>query len=59
MASMDERKFNIAGLIGFMISGVLFMFAGIGANDPLTIAGSIVWLGACIVWIVPLVWRRR
>jgi len=56
---MDERKFNIAGLLGFMASGAIFVVAGIRAGDLLTIIGSVVWIGACIVWIVPLVRPRR
>jgi hypothetical protein len=56
---MDERKYNIAGLIGFMGSGAIFVAAGIRAGDPLTIVGSLMWIAACVVWIVPLLARRK
>ena len=41
---MNERKFNIAGLIGFAISGAMFMVAGLRAGDHLTAVASLVWL---------------
>jgi len=50
---MDERKFNIAGLLGFMASGAIFIVVGIRAADLLTIVGSAIWIAACIVWIIP------
>ena len=56
---MDERKFNIAGLIGFAISGALFMVAGLRAGDTLTAIASFVWLASCVVWLIPLLKRRR
>jgi hypothetical protein len=54
---MDERKFNIAGLLGFAASGMCFAAVGLQADDLLTILGSAIWIAACIVWLVPLVCR--
>jgi len=56
---MDERKFNIAGLIGFILSGGLFLAAGIESGDRLTILGCIAWIVSCVIWILPLLARRR
>ena len=56
---MDERKFNIAGLIGFAASGICFAAVGLQADDLLTVLGSTIWIAACIVWLVPLVFRSR
>ena len=55
---MDERKFSILGLIGFAISGALFMVAGLRAGDHLTAVASLVWLASCVVWMIPLLRRR-
>jgi hypothetical protein len=56
---MDERKFNIAGLIGFMVSGAMFLAVGLRSGDTLTAIASFVWLGSCVVWILPLLARRK
>jgi membrane protein DedA with SNARE-associated domain len=56
---MDERKFSILGLVGFAISGALFMLAGLRAGDLLTAAASLVWLASCVVWMIPLLRRGR
>lgn len=56
---MDERKFNIGGLIGFAISGAMFMVAGLRAGDTLTAVASFIWLASCVVWLVPLLVRRK
>lgn len=55
---MDERKFQIVGLIGFISSGFLFITVGVQSGDMLTIAGSVLWIASCIVWLIPLVWNR-
>ena len=56
---MDERKFNIAGLVGFTVSGALFLAVGLRSGDTLTAIGSAIWLGSCIVWLLPLLARRK
>ncbi|MEX1109956.1 MAG: hypothetical protein WEC00_13680 [Dongiaceae bacterium] len=56
---MDERKFNIVGLLGFAVSGMCFAAVGLRAADPLTVVGSFIWVAACIVWLVPLLSRPK
>lgn len=51
---MDEKHYQIAGLVGFIIAGFIFIAAGINFGDLLTIAGSVVWVLSCIVWMIPL-----
>ena len=55
---MDDRKFQIVGLLGFIASGCTFITIGIQSEDWLTILGSGLWIASCIVWLIPLVWRR-
>jgi membrane protein DedA with SNARE-associated domain len=50
---MKEKQFQIAGLIGFIISGLFFITSGIKNTDILTILGSLAWIGACIIWLIP------
>ena len=45
---MDERRYQIMGLLGFIASGINF-------GDGLTILGSVIWVLSCIVWMIPLV----
>ncbi|MDZ4736936.1 MAG: hypothetical protein SGJ07_11385 [Rhodospirillaceae bacterium] len=56
---MDERKFNIVGLLGFAASGMCFAGVGFRTADMLTVVGSAIWVTACIVWLVPLICRRK
>ena len=55
---LDDRKFQIVGLFGFIASGCTFLTIGIQSQDCLTILGSALWIASCIVWLIPLVWRR-
>jgi hypothetical protein len=56
---MEDHTAQIVGLIGFIASGLFFTASSIRTGDELTVIGSIVWIGACIVWLVPLIRRRR
>ncbi len=50
---MDERHYQLVGLIGFIIAGLFFVAVGIRLGDALTIIGSVVWIAACVVWLIP------
>ena len=52
---MDEKRCQIIGLVGFIIAGFFFVWAGINFGDPLTTIGSIIWVLSCFVWMIPLV----
>lgn len=51
---MDDKHYQLAGLVGFIIAGLLFVGVGIKFGDPLTIAGSVVWIVSCLIWMIPL-----
>ncbi|MFO7749204.1 MAG: hypothetical protein R6V54_03840 [Desulfobacteraceae bacterium] len=51
---MNADRYQLLGLAGFILSGLFFLLSGILNGDFLTFAGSLVWIIACIVWIVPL-----
>ena len=46
--------FELFGLIGFFISGLIFIVAGLRSGDDLAVSGSIVWTVACLLWLVPV-----
>jgi len=50
---MKEKHSQIAGLIGFIVSGLFFIASGIKNADILTVLGSLAWIGACIIWLIP------
>ena len=56
---MDERRFQIVGLVGFIIAGFIFIAAGINFGDMLTILGSVVWVLSCVLWMIPLLRSKK
>lgn len=52
---MQEKTYQILGMVGFIIAGVLFVLTGLKSGDMLTVAGSIVWTVSCILMLIPLV----
>ncbi len=56
---MSDRRFQIAGLLGFIVSGLTFMISGVKSGDALTIFGSFMWVLACVIWLIPLVKPSR
>ncbi len=55
---MDENRFQLIGLVGFIIAGFVFIAVGLIAGDPLTIIGSVIWVVSCFVWIFPLLMSK-
>lgn len=50
-----ERPFHIIGLIGFIISGFIFIAVGINADDVLIIVSSSIWVMSCMIWLIPFI----
>ena len=55
--NMKTFYFELFGLIGFFISGLIFIVAGLRIEDYLGVSGSIVWTVACVLWLVPVLSR--
>lgn len=51
---MRDETYQLLGLIGFILSGVIYTIVGVLAGDVLTVVGSLVWTVACFFWMVPL-----
>ena len=56
---MKDAHYQIAGLVGFILAGIVFIAVGIKYGDPLTILGSVIWVISCLIWLVPLVKPQR
>ena len=54
-----KEHIDVAGLLGFSVSGLLFVTSAIRAGDTFALAGSIVWVLSCIAWITALIAARR
>ena len=52
---MQAERNQLIGLIGFIISGLIFLAASIVNGDWWTFAGATVWIIACGFWLVPFV----
>jgi len=48
-----DWKLELFALIGFCISGAIFILSGIQNGDFLTIIGSSVWIFSCVIWMIP------
>ncbi len=57
MTKRHTRTFEITGWLLFVVCAALFIVAGVRDRDMVTLAASIVFLGACIVFLIPLVFR--
>lgn len=52
------KKIDIAGLAGFLVSGLFFVISSLRSGDPYAVAGSILWVVSCLGWIVALLRTR-
>lgn len=46
-----EGKAEFLGLVGFTVSGLLFVVSAVRTGDPFALVGSILWTLSCLVWI--------
>ena len=56
---MNHLKYELLGIIGFFISGIIFIIGGIRSGDLLSITSSVIWTSACILWMVPLLSKLK
>ena len=51
---MADRSYQMAGLIGFIVAGILFVITGWRFGDMLAVSGSPIWIVSCLIWMIPL-----
>ena len=59
MHQQKERKYNLFGWVLFVISAFFFIAASLKTGDPLGLAGGLLFLAACGLFLVPLGAGRR
>lgn len=50
----SKMNVDIGGLLGFTLSGAMFVVSALRTGDPFALAGSIIWILSCLGWIVAL-----
>ncbi len=58
---MGERevKYHLAGWVLFILCALFFIASSIKNGDALALIGSVVFLLACLLFIVPLIWPEK
>ena len=51
----QEIKYELAGWILFIICAIFFVASSLKNHDILTFIGSVIFLIACVVFLIPLV----
>jgi uncharacterized membrane protein len=51
----QEIKYQLAGWILFIICAIFFVASGLKNHDIYTLIGGVIFLIACIVFLIPLV----
>ena len=51
----QEIKYQLSGWILFIICAIFFIASGLKNHDILTFIGGVIFLIACIVFLIPLV----
>jgi hypothetical protein len=49
----SDWKLELLALIGFCVSGMMFVVAGLRSGEIFTILASLVWTVSCVVWMIP------
>jgi len=48
--AIEDRHYQLIGMLGFIIAVLVFIAAGINLGDTLAIVGSVIWL----IWMIPV-----
>ena len=51
---MRDDFYQLIGLVGFIIAGIIFIIIGLRADDMLTVIASVIWIVSCLVWLIPI-----
>ena len=56
---MTEKKLHIAGWVMFIFSAFGFITSSVLSGDAAGLAGAVIFLIACFLFLVPLLRRRK
>lgn len=49
-----KQNVDVGGLLGFTLSGAMFVISALRTGDQFALAGSIIWILSCVGWIFAL-----
>jgi len=55
----NEIRYQLAGWILFVICAILFLISSWQSRDMLLFVGSIIFLLACIIFLIPLIFHQK
>ncbi len=59
MKSINQHRFQLLGWVLFIFSALFFITSSIRAGDLVSLIGGLLFLFACIVFLIPLVSTMR
>ena len=59
MQSINQHRFQMLGWVLFVFSAIFFITLGIRAGDLVSLIGGLLFLFACLVFLIPLVSTMR
>lgn len=54
-----EQIVEVGGLLGFTLSGLMFVLSALRTGDVFALAGSVIWILSCVAWITLIVRMHR
>lgn len=51
---MNTQKFEVSALVCFILAGFFYMVSAVINRDYWVITGTIIWLVACLLWLIPV-----
>ena len=59
MTSINQNRFQLLGWVLFVFSALFFISSSLRAGDLVSLIGGLLFLFACIVFLIPLVSTMR
>jgi hypothetical protein len=59
MSIRRKSQFEFTGWLIFVASAICYIAASIPTGDPFSIAGGVLFLVACIVFMIPMLQQHR
>lgn len=53
-----ERRFQLFGWALFLGCSLIFIVAGVVSGSPWGIAGGVVFLLGCVIFLIPFAWKK-
>ncbi len=57
--SQEQCTYQLCGWVLFIFSALFFIASSIRAGDMLSLMGGLLFLFACLVFLIPLIARKR